>query len=102
MSSERFFFVRLMPPRATFLQDMTEPERAIMNEHGEYWGNQLAAGKVIVFGPVADPKGAWGLGVLRVQDETEIASFEAGDPAIQKIPGMRYEVLPMITAVFAH
>jgi hypothetical protein len=100
MTGERFFFVRLLGPRATFLQDMTDNERAIMTEHGEYWRRQLAAGKVIVFGPVADPKGAWGLGVLRVQDEAEIASFEAEDPATQRIPGMRYEVLPMLTAVF--
>jgi uncharacterized protein len=101
MSSDRFFFVRLVGPRASFLQDMTDDERAIMKDHGEYWRGQLAAGKVIVFGPVADPKGAWGLGVLRVQDEAEIASFQANDPAIKRIPGMRYEVLPMLTAVFA-
>lgn len=101
MSSERFFFVRLVSPRSTFMQDMTESERAVMKEHGEYWRGQLAAGKVIVFGPVADPKGPWGLGVLRVQDPAEIATFEAEDPATKKIPGMRYEVLPMVTAVFA-
>jgi hypothetical protein len=102
MSSERFFLVRLLAPRATFLQDMTDNERAAMGEHGEYWRRQLAAGKVIVFGPVADPNGPWGLGVLRLRDEAEIAAFQAEDPAVQKIPGMRYEVLPMLTAVFAH
>jgi hypothetical protein len=101
MSNDRFFLVRLLSPRATFMQDMTDSERAIMGQHGEYWRRQLAAGKVIVFGPVADPKGPWGLGVLRVQDEAEVRRFEAEDPAVQLIPGMHYEVLPMITAVFA-
>jgi hypothetical protein len=102
MSSDRFFFVRLVSPRPSFLQDMSENERAIMGEHGDYWRRQLAAGKVIVFGPVADPNGPWGLGVLRVQEEAEISRFEADDPAVKSIPGMRYEVLPMLTAVFAH
>ena len=46
---------------------------------------QLAAGKVIVFGPVADPKGPWGLGVLRVRDEAEIASFELLNEDAQSI-----------------
>ena len=101
MSSDRFFFVRLVSPRPTFMQDMTESERAIMREHGDYWRRHLAAGSVIVFGPVADPKGPWGLGVLRVQDAAEITRFEADDPAVKSIPGMRYEVLPMNTAVFA-
>jgi len=99
--SDRFFFVRLIAPRASFMQDMTEAERAIMGQHGEYWRRQLAAGKVIVFGPVADPKGPWGLGVLRAQDEAEVARFESEDPAVTSIPGMRYEVLPMVTALFA-
>lgn len=99
--SDRFYFVRLVSPRPTFLQDMTDAERAIMRDHGVYWRGQLAAGKVIVFGPVADPKGPWGLGVLRVQHESEIARFEADDPAVKSIPGMRYEALPMVTAVFA-
>jgi hypothetical protein len=38
--------------------------------------------------------------VLRVQDEAEVRRFEAEDPAVQLIPGMHYEVLPMLTAVF--
>ena len=101
MSEKQFFFVRLVAPRPSFMQDMTESERAIMGEHGAYWGGQLAAGNVIVFGPVADPKGAWGLGVLRVDDAAAVARFEADDPAVKSIPGMHYEVLPMVTAVFA-
>jgi hypothetical protein len=101
MGSDRFFFVRLVGPRPSVLKDMSDDERAVKGKHGEYWRRQLAAGKVIVFGPVADPKGAWGLGVVRAQDEAELKRFEAEDPAMTGIPGMRYEVLPMVTAVFA-
>ena len=101
MTADRFYLVRLLSPRPTFMQDMTADERAAMQEHGMYWRGKLAEGVAIAFGPVADPKGPWGLGVVRARDEAEIASFEAEDPAPKKIPGMRYEVLPMLAAVFA-
>jgi len=35
-----------------------------------------------------------------VRDEAELARFEAADPAVRSIRGMRYEVLPMLSAVF--
>lgn len=101
MSSEtdRFFLVRLIAPRSSFLQDMTPEERGVMGEHGAYWRRRLDAGDVIVFGPVADPAGAWGLGVVRAADEGAVRAFEAEDPAVRKL-GMHYEILPMVTAVF--
>jgi len=58
--NELFFVCRLLPPRPTFLADMTDEERALMQAHGLYWRERMAEGKVIVFGPVADPKGPWG------------------------------------------
>ncbi len=95
----RFFFVRLVGSRPTFLQDMTSAERAVMAEHGAYWRRRLAAGDVVVFGPVADPAGPWGMGVVRATDEAGLRAFEAEDPAVRRL-GMRYEALPMVTAVF--
>jgi uncharacterized protein YndB with AHSA1/START domain len=97
--ADRFFFVRLLPPRATFMQDMTADEHAAMMRHGAYWRGHLDAGAAIVFGPVADPSGGWGLGVIRAADEAAVRAFEAKDPAHTEL-GMRYEVLPMVAAVF--
>jgi hypothetical protein len=54
----------------------------------------------IVFGPVAGPKGAWGLGVVRGADEAGVRVFEASDPAVRSKRGFRYEVLPMLCAKF--
>ena len=71
-----------------------------MGEHATYWRGHLAAGRAIVFGPVADPEGAWGLGVVRVKDEAEARAFEASDPAVRSGRGFRYEILPMPRAVF--
>jgi uncharacterized protein YndB with AHSA1/START domain len=97
---DAFFFCRLIPPRPSFAQDMTPEERTMMGEHAAYWREHLAAGRAIVFGPVADPAGAWGLGVVRVKDEAEARAFEAGDPAVSSGRGFRYEILPMPRAVF--
>ena len=71
-----------------------------MTDHVAYWVNRLHEGTAIVFGPVADPKGAWGMGVVRVADEAAVRMLEASDPAIRSKRGFRYEVLPMLHAAF--
>ncbi|HWU89662.1 MAG TPA: SRPBCC domain-containing protein [Kofleriaceae bacterium] len=95
----RYFMCRLLPPRPSFMQDMTADERAIMQAHASYWRDQLAAGVAIAFGPVVDPSGGWGLGILAVHDEAALQAFQAGDPAIQAGRGFRYEALPMARVV---
>ena len=97
----RYFLCRLLAPRPSFPFDMSEEEAAVMGEHVAYWTEHLKAGRAIVFGPVADPKGAWGLGVLRLADEDAVRAIEANDPAIKSGKGFRYEVLPMLDAVVA-
>lgn len=79
---DRYFVFRLIPPRPAFHLDMTEVERETMNRHFEYWRRLSDAGKVLIFGPVVDERGSWGLGVLRVEDESEVASMIDGDPTI--------------------
>jgi uncharacterized protein YndB with AHSA1/START domain len=95
-----FFLCRLLAPRPTFAFDMTADERQVMQEHAAYWREHLAAGTAIVFGPVADPKGGWGLGVVRVRSADEVAPLEQNDPAIRSNRGFTYEVLPMLNAVY--
>ena len=89
------FLCRLIPPRPTFLQDMSEQEQATMGEHVGYWTQLAEAGTAVVFGPVADPAGAWGVGILQVDDREAVHRIEASDPAIKASVGFRYEVLDM-------
>jgi uncharacterized protein YciI len=98
-NEDRFYVCRLLAPRSSFLQDMTEQERALMQAHAAYWMQWLAKGKVVIFGPVADPAGPWGLGVVRASSEAEVRELEAGDPVILADQGFRYEVLPMLRAI---
>jgi uncharacterized protein YndB with AHSA1/START domain len=95
----RYFMLRLLPPRPTFMMDMSADERAMMGEHVAYWTGHMNAGKAIVFGPVVGPNGGWGLGVVRVADEAELAVLTAGDPAIRSGRGLSYEVLPLARAL---
>jgi uncharacterized protein YciI len=80
---KKYYALRLLPPRPTFSQDMTPEERAVMMQHVAYWRALMAQDKVIVFGPVLDPKGAYGLGVIAAENEDEVKAFIAGDPAVK-------------------
>jgi hypothetical protein len=55
--------------------------RKVMMAHSAYWKGLLDKAKAIVFGPVLDPGGGWGLGVLEGTDETEIRCLLSDDPA---------------------
>jgi uncharacterized protein YciI len=76
------FVFRLKAPRATFALDMTDEEREIMGRHAAYWQPYIDAGRMVVFGPVLDSTGSWGLGVVEADDEAELRAFAAQDPAV--------------------
>jgi hypothetical protein len=50
-----------MAPRPDFALDMTDEEREIMGRHAAYWHPYLDSGQMVVFGPVLDSTGPWGL-----------------------------------------
>jgi uncharacterized protein len=77
---------------------MNDGERAIMSRHAAYWHELTERGQVLIFGPVRDGSGAWGLGVFRAADDAEACELVPGDPAVST--GMAtYEVGPMLSAV---
>lgn len=73
---------RLMAPWPTFALDMSDEEREIMGRHAAYWQPLVDAGRMVVFGPVLDGTGSWGLGVVEADDEDEIRRFASGDPVV--------------------
>ncbi|MBV9213058.1 MAG: hypothetical protein JOZ25_05355 [Actinobacteria bacterium] len=76
------FVFRLKAPRPTFAQDMTDAEREVMDRHAAHWQPLVDSGKMVVFGPVLDSTGSWGLGVVEADDEDELRAFAAADPAV--------------------
>jgi uncharacterized protein YciI len=76
------FVFRLKAPRPTFALDMTDAEREVMGRHAAYWQPLVDGGQMVVFGPVLDSTGSWGLGVVEAEDEEQLRAFAAGDPVV--------------------
>jgi len=94
----KFYLCKLVPPRPTFPHDMTPREAEIMQAHVAYCEKLLEAGKAVVFGPVADPQGVWGLGVLELPDDADPQAIVAEDPVMKANAGFAYQVMPMLQA----
>ncbi len=90
-----YFFCRFVPPRTSFPGDITPEEAALMKQHGEYWRERAEQGIAIAFGPVFDPKGAWGLGVAEAADATVMRDLTDADPIVRAGIGFVFEIHPM-------
>ena len=53
-----------------------------MSRHATYWQPHIDSGQMVVFGPVLDDTGSWGLGVIEAEDEDELRAFAARDPVV--------------------
>ena len=89
------FFIKLIAPRPSFATNMNDAEKKIMQEHLQYWKGRQDKGEVLVFGPVLDPAGSYGMGVISAADEAGARAFAAGDPAMQANCGFTCEIHPM-------
>lgn len=90
---KKYFAVQLLPCRPDFAQTLSDEERRIMQEHAAYWRKLMDADKVVVFGPVLHPAGAYGLGIVCVEQEEEVKEIIAGDPAALL---NKFEYYPML------
>ena len=89
------FFCKLIAPRPTFPFDMSESEKALMGQHAVYWAGLCAKGKVLVYGPVLDQTGPFGMGVFDAADEAEVRRLLDTDPVMQAKIGFKTEITPM-------
>jgi uncharacterized protein len=81
-STGTHYVVRLIPPRPSFDQDLDDREREIMGRHAAYYGELAESGKLVVYGPVRDGSGAWGLGVFEAASSEEVHALAGADPAV--------------------
>ena len=77
------FVYKLIPPRPTFASDMSDGEKAVMEEHFAYWTTRFEGGQVVVFGAVLEPAGVWGLAVVEAGSVDELRAIGEGDPAVR-------------------
>ena len=77
------YVFRLLGPRPTFPGDMTAEEAELMGQHAAYWRKLTRAGTAVAFGPVLDPAGVYGLGVVRADDEAAARAIADADPVVR-------------------
>ncbi|HEV7649642.1 MAG TPA: YciI family protein [Actinophytocola sp.] len=94
----RFFVFRFVPYKPDLPTSMTAAEAATMAEHGAYWQALADRGTAVVFGPVADPAGAWGVAIVEVATEAAAQAIRAADPVVRADLGP-VEIHPMPVAI---
>jgi uncharacterized protein YciI len=82
-SEKKHYVLKSISCRPTFSQDMTQEERVVMNKHIAYWTDKLNNGTVLVFGPVFDKAGVYGIAIMGVEDESEVYISIEEDPAVK-------------------
>jgi len=93
------FVFRLLPPRPGFAFDMSPDERATMMEHVGYWSGLSEQGTVVAYGPVNDPLGSYGIGIILAESRIEAEAIRDGDPAVRSPHGFRTEIAPTLRLV---
>ncbi len=75
--------IHRIPPRPTFDKDMTEAEGSLMEQHFAYWKDLNEKGICFFGGPVPDPKGVYGILVVRAASEDEARALGSADPSVK-------------------
>ena len=76
------FVLKLTTSRPDFATTMSDEERETMGRHAAHWQPYIESGQMVVFGPILDDGGSWGLGVVEADDEGELRAHAAQDPAV--------------------
>jgi uncharacterized protein len=82
-TAAKTWLIRLIPPRRTFSHDATPAEQALMERHFAYWKDLNAKGLCMFGGPVLDPKGDYGILVVRAATENEARAIGEADPSVK-------------------
>lgn len=74
---------------------MTPDEATLMEAHAAYWHAGIAGGTVVAFGLVADPTGAYGVGIAEFDDAGAAQAFTDADPVMRANRGFAYRIALM-------
>jgi uncharacterized protein YciI len=61
---------------------MNDDEKSVMQQHMQYWANLTDQRNAIVYGPVFDPAGVFGMAVIEVDTDDEARNISEQDPAV--------------------
>jgi uncharacterized protein len=98
-SAPREFVFRMEIVRSGFtFQNMTPDEARILTQHGAYLKALYDEGKLSFAGQIFDPKGLWGVIVVKAASAEAAAEIMNNDPGM-KANVFRGEVLPFRTVL---
>lgn len=79
---KKYYFYKMYPPRPTFHLDQNQHEMKIMQQHMQYWKEQKKMDRAIIYGPVFDPNGVYGMAIITAIDEEDAEKIAQNDLAI--------------------
>jgi uncharacterized protein len=92
--NKKHFLYKLIAPRPSFHLDMSEDEKLAMQAHVGYWAELTARRVSIVYGPVFDPAGVYGMAVVELDEHDDHNLTGEHDPAVSS--GIcTFELIPM-------
>lgn len=94
----KWYLLRLIATRPDFAFTMSDDEQATMARHSSYWHNYLADGTALIYSPVADPAGPWGLCIAQAEDNDAARTLTDNDPAVIEGVG-HYEILELFSPI---
>jgi uncharacterized protein YciI len=77
------WLIRVIPPRPTFDRDASPSEQALMEQHFAYWKDLNEKGVCLFGGPVLDPRGVYGILVVRAASQDEARALGNADPSVK-------------------
>src|SRR6476619_6073566 len=80
-----FFFFKLLPPRPSFTQDMTEAERELMERHAAYWQVLLNRAPCLFLGLCSTQKVPTGLASRPLRMKQRRAPLQRMIPLLRRI-----------------
>lgn len=89
------YLTKWIPPRADFLQTITDEEKALFQQHGDWQTKLRETRQIVAHGPVVDPAGPYGVALWEIEDDADIAALTAEDPIVKAGVG-HYEHYSML------
>ncbi|MHC3123312.1 YciI family protein [Acinetobacter sp. GN11] len=77
------YLCKWVPPRADFLETMSDDEKIWMGQHGDFLNKLLDQGVIVAHGPVINDGNGYGLSLYQIADEEDVASFTSQDPIVK-------------------
>lgn len=91
---KKHYLFKLIPPRPSFGMDMSDAERTVMNYHITYFSRLVEEGTCLLFGPVIEKTGAYGLAILEADTDEAAREIGNNDPSVRAAINT-FEIYPM-------